>query len=159
MCIRDRTGTNLREVIEDLLDIRIFSAMNNILRDELREKRNQVKSLDLKKENVNDKMSMQKNFIKELEEQGKSNIAENKKKRDGLSDEICVLTMQNEGLTDDVWGLTEEQKKLTGAGEKLLKLNNLKGKLSNKVATLTKEHKFFTGNRAVSYTHLRAHET
>ena len=55
--------------------------------------------------------------------------------------------MKNEGLEDDVYGLTEEQKKLTGAGEKLLKLNNLKGKLSNRVATLTKEHKFFSNNR------------
>ena len=90
---------------------------------------------------------MQENFIKELEEQGKTNIAENQKKRDGLGDEICVLTMKNEGLEDDVYGLTEEQKKLTGAGEKLLKLNNLKGKLSNRVATLTKEHKFFSNNR------------
>ena len=89
---------------------------------------------------------MQENFIKELEEQGKTNIAENQKKRNGLSDEICVLTMKNEGLEDDVYGLTEEQKKLTGAGEKLLKLNTFKGKLSNKVATLTKEHKFFSEN-------------
>ena len=57
------------------------------------------------------------------------------------------LQCKNEGLEDDVYGLTEEQKKLTGAGEKLLKLNNLKGKLSNRVATLTKEHKFFSNNR------------
>ena len=54
--------------------------------------------------------------------------------------------MKSEGLTDDVYGLTEEQNKLTGAGEKLLKLNNLKGKLSNRVATITKEHKFFSDN-------------
>ena len=63
---------------------------------------------------------MQKNFIKELEEQGKTNIAENQKKRDGVSDEICVLIMKNEGLEDKVYGLTEEQKEVTGAGEKLL---------------------------------------
>ena len=54
--------------------------------------------------------------------------------------------MQTEGLEDKVYGLIEEQKKLTGAKEKLLKLNNLKGKLSNKVSTLTKEHKFFKDN-------------
>ena len=42
--------------------------------------------------------------------------------------------------------LLKNKKKLTGAGEKLLKLNTFKGKLSNKVATLTKEHKFFTDN-------------
>ena len=139
--------SNRRDVIEDLLDIRIFSAMNSLIKEKIRTEKEKIRSLDLKRDNIKDKISMQENFIKELEEQGKTNIAENQKKRDGLSDEICVLTMKNEGLEDDVYGLTEEQKKLTGAGEKLLKLNNLKGKLSNRVATLTKEHKFFSNNR------------
>jgi len=138
--------SNRRDVIEDLLDIRIFSAMNSLIKEKIRTEKEKIRSLDLKRDNIKDKISMQENFIRELEEQGKTNIAENAKKRDSLSDEICVLTMQNEGLADDVYGLTEEQSKLTGAGEKLLKLNNLKGKLSNRVATLTKEHKFFSDN-------------
>ncbi len=140
------TGNNRREVIEDLLDIRIFSAMNNLIKEKIRSQKEQLRSLDLKKDNLKDKMSMQKNFIKELEEQGKNNIAANQKKKDNLGDEVCVLIMQTEGLEDKVYGLIEEQKKLTGAKEKLLKLNNLKGKLSNKVSTLTKEHKFFKDN-------------
>ena len=140
------SGPNRRDVIEDLLDIRIFTAMNNVIKDKIRLVRDDIKTLTLKKESLNDKVAMQENFIKELEEQGKTNIAENQKKRDALGDEICVLIMQTEGLEDDVYGLTEEQKKLIGTGEKLLKLNNLKGKLSNRVATLTKEHKFFTDN-------------
>tara|TARA_B100000427_G_scaffold137949_1_gene114732 strand:+ start:3109 stop:4836 length:1728 start_codon:yes stop_codon:yes gene_type:complete len=140
------TGTNRREVIEDLLDIRIFSAMNNILREELREKRNQVKSLDLKKENVNDKMSMQKNFIKELEEQGKNSIKIN-------DDKIKMLTIENDthieknGMIEaDIEDATKEQEEVIGADKKLVKLNNLKGKITQKVATITKEHKFFTDN-------------
>ena len=137
---------NRREVIEDLLDIRIFSAINNIIREKLRVQRENLRSLELKKDNLSDKISMQKNFIKELEHQGKNNIAENQKKRDNLGNEVSVLIMQTEGLEDNVYGLLEEQKKLTGAGKKLLKLNNLKGKLSNKVTTLTKEHKFFKDN-------------
>ena len=139
--------SNRRDVIEDLLDIRIFSAMNNLIKEKIRTEKEKIRALDLKRDNIKDKISMQENFIKELEEQGKTNIAENEKKRDKLGDEICVLTMQNEDLDDKVYGLTEEQKNVTGAGEKLLKLNNLKGKISNKVTTLTKEHKFFTGNR------------
>ena len=140
------TGTNRREVIEDLLDIRIFSAMNNLLREELREKRNQVKSLDLKKENINDKMSMQKNFINELEEQGKNNIKHN-------NDKIKVLTIENDThiehnqlIESNVSDITKEQEEVTGASKKLVKLNNLKGKITQKVATITKEHKFFTDN-------------
>ena len=140
------TGNNRREVIEDLLDIRIFSAMNNLIKDKIRLQKEKIKSLDYKKDNVKDKMTMQKNFIKELEEQEKYNINENEKKRDSLSDEIYNITMVNEALENDVLDFTKEQEKLTGAGEKLLKLNNLKGKLSNKVSTLTKEHKFFSDN-------------
>ena len=138
--------SNRRDVIEDLLDIRIFSAMNTLIKEKIRTEKEKIRSLDLKRDNIKDKISMQENFIKELEEQGKDNITENQKKRDGLSDEICVLIMKNEGLEDDIYGLTEKQKEVTGAGEKLLKLNTFKGKLSNKVATLTKEHKFFSEN-------------
>ena len=53
------TTANRREVIEDLLDIRIFSAMNNLIKDKIREKKDQVKSLELKKETLKDKMQMQ----------------------------------------------------------------------------------------------------
>jgi len=138
--------SNRRDVIEDLLDIRIFSAMNTLIKEKIRTEKEKIRSLDLKRDNIKDKISMQENFIKELEEQGKDNITENQKKRDRLGDEICVLIMQTEDLEDRVYGLTEEQKEVTGAGEKLLKLNTFKGKLSNKVATLTKEHKFFSEN-------------
>jgi len=138
--------SNRRDVIEDLLDIRIFSAMNTLIKEKIRTEKEKIRSLDLKRDNIKDKISMQENFIKELEEQGKDNITENQKKRDKLGDEICVLIMQTEDLEDKVYGLTEEQKEVTGAGEKLLKLNTFKGKLSNKVATLTKEHKFFSEN-------------
>ena len=140
------SGSNRRDVIEDLLDIRIFSAMNHLIKEKMREQREKIKSLTFKKDNVKDKIQMQKSFIKELEDQGKNSITENEKKKDSLSDEICVLIMKTEGLEDSVHGLTEQQKELIGAGEKLLKLNNLKGKLSQKVSTITKEHKFFTDN-------------
>ena len=36
------TTANRREVIEDLLDIRIFSAMSNLLKDNMRERKDQI---------------------------------------------------------------------------------------------------------------------
>ena len=140
------TSSNRREVIEDLLDIRIFSAMNNIIKETLKEKKNQVKSLDLKRETLKDKMKMQKNFIEELENRGKANIEANRKKVDKLLEEVDVYIEENEKTEEVVKGKTEEQEAVTGATKKLSKLNNLKGKISNKVATITKEHKFFTEN-------------
>src|SRR6056300_121256 len=92
------TSANRREVIEDLLDIRIFSAMNNILKDNIKEKKSQVKSLDLKKETLKDKMKMQQNFIEELENRGNANINTNKEKIINLDNEVGNYMNTNEDL-------------------------------------------------------------
>ena len=140
------TTSNRREVIEDLLDIRIFSAMNSIIKDNIRTKREQIKALDLKKDTLKDKMKMQQEFIEELENRGNANIDANNQKIDKLDEEVVSYMKQNSVLEEDIFKYTKEQEEVTGAREKLSKLNNLKGKISQKVSTITKEHKFFTEN-------------
>ncbi len=140
------TGSNRRDVIEDLLDIRIFSAMNGIIRDTIKDKRDQTKSLNLKKDNLKDKMTMQENFIKELEEQSKENIQEKNDKIKVLSVEADTHIEHNQLIESNISDLIKEQEEVTGASQKLIKLNNLKGKITQKVATVAKEHKFFEEN-------------
>ena len=135
-----------REVIEDLLDIRIFSAMNNLIKDRIREKKEQVKSLQLRKENLKEKMKMQQNFIDELENRGNANINANKEKIAKLDGEVGIHLTENAKIEEDVFKYTKEQEEVVGAGDKLVKLNNLKGKISQKVSAISKEHKFFTEN-------------
>ena len=137
---------NRREVIEDLLDIRIFSFMNNLLKDKLREKRERVRSLNLKKETLADKIKMQEKFIKEIEDRSKEDIKGKKTKINKLIKETDDYVLTNEELELEVTGLIGDQEKVAGADKKLRKLNNLKGKISNKVSTITKEHKFFNDN-------------
>ena len=140
------TATNRREVIEDLLDIKIFSSMNNLLKDKIRGIKEEVRTLDLKKESLNDKVKMQTEFIEQIEKRGNDDIKDKKKKSRELGDEICVLMLKNEHSEDQVYGLTQEQEKVTGATEKLRKMGTIKGTLSNKVATITKKTKFFEEN-------------
>ncbi len=140
------TGSNRREVIEDLLDIRIFSTMNALMRDKMRVQREGLKTLSLRKDNIQDKMVMQKNFMAELDAQRKTGIQSSKEKIKLHTSEVDTLLESNEIKTIDVSKLIKEQEKVTGASKKLKKLNTLKGKLSNKVTTITKEHKFFSDN-------------
>ncbi len=141
------SGPNRRDVIEDLLDIKVFSAMNNLLRDKMRMKRDKVRSLETNKDNIKEKLAMQENFIKELEDQGKNNIEEKNGKIKELTVEFETHLEHNQILESNVSDLMKDQEIVTGAGAKLKKLNNLKGKISNKVSTITKEHKFFTDNK------------
>jgi len=140
------SAPNRRDVIEDLLDIRIFTAMNDVIKNKIRLVRDEVKTLDLKKESLNDKLEMQENYIREVETSNKQRINKKQGKLDALADDICVYTTENESSQDQVHGLTEDQEKLGYGTDTLSKLNNYKGQISNKVSTLTKEHKFFTDN-------------
>ena len=140
------TTAHRREVIEDLLDIRIFSAMNNLLKDKVRTQKDQIKSLDLKKQTLKEKEQMQKEFIEELENRGNANINTNQEKIAKLDAEVGIYMNENATTEEDIFKFTKEQEEVIGAGEKLVKLNNLKGKISQKVSAITKEHKFFTEN-------------
>jgi DNA repair exonuclease SbcCD ATPase subunit len=140
------TTTHRREVIEDLLDIRIFSSMNNLIKEKIRQQKEQIKSLELKKESLKDKVLMQKNFIEKLESRGKDNINANKQKIVNLIGEVDIYMLQNASTEESIFGYTKEQEEVVGATDKLRKLGNLKGKISQKVSTITNEHKFFTEN-------------
>ena len=140
------TSSNRREVIEDLLDIRIFSAMNNLIKDKIKEQKEEIKSLSLKKDTLKDKIKMQESFIEELENRGNANINVNKEKIAKLDKEIGIYMVENASTEEEISKYIKEQEEVIGAGDKLVKLNNLKGKISQKVLTVTKEHKFFTEN-------------
>ena len=138
------TSSNRREVIEDLLDIKIFSSMNNIIKEKIRGIKDEVNVLSLKKESLNDKVAMQEKFINEIESQGKGRIKENREKITTLFTESDEYVSANEQLENNVFDLTKQQEEVTGATKKLRELGNIKGKISQRVSTITKEHKFFT---------------
>jgi DNA repair exonuclease SbcCD ATPase subunit len=135
-----------REVIEDLLDIKIFSSMNTIIKEKIRQVKDEIRTFELKKDSLKDKVEMQKNFIEELENRGNANINANKQKITNLMAEVGIYIQENDRTEEDIFKYTKEQEEVVGAGDKLVKLNNLKGKISQKVSVITKEHKFFTEN-------------
>ena len=135
-----------REVIEDLLDIRIFSSMNTVLKDKIRDLRDSIKMYDLKKESLLEKVQMQENFIEQIENKSQEDIAIKEKNIGYILNEENNLMNHGERLNEELLSLEKSLENYTGATEKLRKLGDLKGKISNKVSTITKEHKFFTEN-------------
>jgi DNA repair exonuclease SbcCD ATPase subunit len=140
------SAASRREVIEDLLDIKIFSSMNVIIKEKIRSLKEEIRTLELKKESVRDKVEMQKNFIEELQNLSNANVNANKEKIANLDNEIGDYLEENSSMEDPLRALIREQDEIIGYAEKLKKFGQLKGKISQKVSTITKEHKFFTEN-------------
>ncbi len=61
-----------REIIEDILDIQIFSVMNTLLKDKVRDNNEEIKDLEYQLKLSTDKIELQKNYMLELEK--KTNI-------------------------------------------------------------------------------------
>lgn len=135
-----------REVIEDLLDIKIFSAMNAVIKEKIKHFRDKVKNTANKKESLLEKIDMQRSFIEELENRAQQNIKDKESK-------ISSLLSDENDATNDIIKISEEIEDLStvvrsheGSTEKLKQLGNIKGKLSQKVSTITSEFKFFEEN-------------
>ena len=136
-----------REVVEDLLDIKIFSSMNEIVKSRLRLVKDDIKTLELKKDNLKDKVEMQKNFIQQIEDQSKGDIDSKNDSINNLMDEMSDYMKKTEYLDEEVKATQYSLQSFEGATAKLKEYGNIKGKLSQKISGIVKEHKFFTENR------------
>ena len=136
-----------REVVEDLLDIKIFSSMNEIVKSRLRLIKDDIKTLELKKDNLKDKVEMQKNFIQQIEDQSKGDIDSKNDSINNLMDEMSDYMKKTEYLDEEVKATQYSLQSFEGATAKLKEYGNIKGKLSQKISGIVKEHKFFTENR------------
>lgn len=135
-----------REVVEDLLDIKIFSSMNEIIRTKIRMIRDEVKTLELKKESVKDKVDMQKDFIKKIENQSKEDIDSKLNTIDSINMEIEKAFQWGLDKDLELNNIREQVTKFEDSGPRLREFGSIKGKMSQKISTIVNEHKFFTDN-------------
>tara|TARA_Y100000591_G_scaffold261187_1_gene233867 strand:- start:5695 stop:7407 length:1713 start_codon:yes stop_codon:yes gene_type:complete len=136
-----------REVVEDLLDIKIFSSMNVVIKDKIRNIKSEIKTLELRKESLMDKVSMQEEFIRQIEQDSKELIDGKLAKIRVLEQESDLKLEDNNRLNSEVNDLREEMAKFEGASDALRKYGTIKGKLSQKISAIVEEHKFFTENK------------
>ena len=140
------SAAHRREVIEDLLDIRVFSSMSSIVKEKIREIRDQLKVLELQKTNLKEKGQMLAKFIEDITKRGEENIEEKRERIKQCMFEQTELNNKNIEILSEIEGLNKELEELQDAGAKLKKLGPLRGKIQQKLATVNKNKEFFLEN-------------
>ena len=136
-----------REVIEDLLDINIFSKMNSLLKEKMSILREQVKDNGHEIDVVKTKINSQKKYLREL---SALNTAHRKEKED----DINRLRIEISGLNDfNDLHMSMASTTIEDVSKKLESLNTKKRKLleyqttfKSQVKAVVKEAKFFDEN-------------
>ena len=135
-----------REIIEDILDIQIFSIMNINLKEKLKFSNDDIKDRDYQIDLLEEKVTMQKNFIVNLDLQNQNDIQEKNNKVIHFTKIEKEVADKFEQLNQDRETISEEMKQFSTATAKLKKLGNLRGKIQQKFSAHKKEHQFFTEN-------------
>jgi DNA repair exonuclease SbcCD ATPase subunit len=135
-----------REVIEDLLDIKVFSSMSEILKNKIKDAKETVKTLELKKESIADKIIMQQNFIKQIEETGQNDIKDKQTQISECEEEVSKYNESVSSLLQKVQDKQQEIEQYTDASDTLRKLGTFKGKIGNKKQNSNEELEFFKEN-------------
>jgi DNA repair exonuclease SbcCD ATPase subunit len=141
------TSTNRRDIVEDLLDIKIFSTMNHILRDRVRSCQEVIREASVRKDMVEDKIEMQESFIKDIEKSGKERIDRKEKQVEILHGEVHEIMDETDQKTLKIVDeLQPKLENLNNTKKTLKKLNTIKVKLEQKIQNIVEEHKFFEDN-------------
>jgi len=135
-----------REVVEDLLDIKVFSSMNDISKFKIKELKDEIKEYSYKKDNVEDKIESQENLIAELEKRNSADIKEKEEKKLSIETVVDCLNVENASILCSVDTKQKELEIFSNSFVKLKKLENLKIKLLQKVSNITEEQTFFKDN-------------
>ena len=135
-----------REIIEDILDIQIFSIMNINLKEKLKFSNDDIKDRDYQIDLLEEKVTMQKNFIVNLDLQNQNDIQEKNNKVIHFTKIEKEVADKFEQLNQNWETISEEMKQFSTATAKLKKLGNLRGKIQQKFSAHKKEHQFFTEN-------------
>jgi DNA repair exonuclease SbcCD ATPase subunit len=135
-----------REIVEELLDIKVFSSMNNIVKENIKNFKDEIKLLKVKEVGLEEKVELQQNFIEQIKEKESTNIQDKKDKIKKYRQCIIDLTKENEKLSEEINNLQNELEEFSKASSQLKKLVSLKGKISQKVETLKDNHEFFIAN-------------
>ena len=137
---------NRREVIEDLLDIRIFSTMNSILKERFKTVKENIRDCEYNYELAKQKVELQQRFIADLQEQSSANNARRKEEISSLEDEISCITKD---VDDDLTMSKLYEKRLDEYGDVDAELNQLRiyeSRFKDKQKAFKKEYKFFEKN-------------
>ena len=135
-----------RDIIEDLLDIQVFSLMNMIIKDRgyilSREYKDLQTSLNL--------LTTKCDLIKEHSEKSKQQTEENKKKTkdklEGVQKEIDGIETSIDIILDEIEAINTDAEQLHKSEKKLQKMKTLKTQINSNLKSNKKSLEFFKEN-------------
>ena len=132
-----------REVIEDLLDIQIFSTMNSLLKEKINSNSTKVMDVEYQYDMTSEKISMQHQYIEAMQKNNDEHVEKIKLDLKQYMDSIENAKLAIASLDQQIGILNEQINDQDQVNKKQKKLQVLETQLNDKLTKLQKEIEFF----------------
>lgn len=136
-----------RNVIEELLDISIFSKMNTLLKENNAKLKDQIKDSEYQWNLVKEKISLQRKHIDKLSDISESNKAKYEAEIKDIESEQNILIKSNDKILSRYKAEhSNAEKKLKTLNKSLNKMKSFESQIKNKINDIDKEVSFYNTN-------------
>jgi DNA repair exonuclease SbcCD ATPase subunit len=135
-----------RTIIEELLDIQVFSRMNQLLKEKMARLKEQIADVNNQYEIITEKIRLQKKYISDVESLAKDQILNKQGSIADHQNSIRLLQEQNSELSKKLELLVQRQKTLKTVTNKKQKLAGFGVKFESSLKNLQEDRAFFVGN-------------
>lgn len=133
-----------RDIIEDLLDLQIFTVMNNLLKIKTNENKDSIISNASDKKVITAKIDLIRQHLIELQNNDEAIIAEKKERLNEVMNQIEAFDLDVESYEMNIKELETMISDQDSVTKKMKKLENLRQQIEIKREILTNEVKFFS---------------
>jgi DNA repair exonuclease SbcCD ATPase subunit len=141
------TAAHRREVIEDLLDINIFSKMNIVLKDNIASLKDKIRDAAHQVDIVKNKIDVQRKYISDIKNLNEEKNREKQIEIKTQEDTIEQINLENEEIQETLAAKYDQvSDRLVEAGQSFQSDQHKKTQLKTEMNRLVKEDKFFQDN-------------
>jgi len=138
------TPLQRREVIEHILDIRIFSTMNSLLKEKAQETKDAILRIESEIKSAKDKVESQQAIIRTIAEAKSSAIESIVSKISANNDEILSVEGEIESIVSEITALQTSIDDKETVSEDIDKAKSIRSKLLQKIETCEHNTEFFS---------------
>ena len=137
---------NRREIIEDLLDLQIFTTMNNLLKEKINKNKDDITETQYTQKSTQEKIKLIREHMLELQNNNDAIISEKKDRIEESKKQIEEYKNQNIAIVEKTQELSKQSAELESLEKKMKKLAGLRHKIEANLAVLNREVTFFHDN-------------
>jgi DNA repair exonuclease SbcCD ATPase subunit len=137
------TAAQRREVIEDLLDLQIFSTMNNLLKERIAQNKSDIRDIEYQVDLIDEKIEMEKKHLNTMVSNHRKMIDAKQRQISEFEGKIAEETSRVDDLQNEIGSLEDRISDKDQAEDKKGKVTTGLETLQRRVKNISKQIKFF----------------